>query len=651
MLSDKSLLIVSNVVQRIFDERKVPEVLKCAYKLPIPKKGKDPKLMDHHRGITIAPLIGKVLEIVCMEEELESIKNAKLQFGFTKGRNPAMASVIITECQADARHNKTSLYGGCFDARKAFDVVNHYLLKKKLYNEKVKKCLWGVIDDLYVGGEEKIKLNGSFSRPYSVLQGVKQGLISSPNLYKLFVRQLLENIADSGLGVQIGSIYLGTPACADDILLLGSRSSELQSMMCIKGDYAEYHRYRIHAHPDPKISKSTITELNIPKADMPVVYKEPFHIHNTPLPITDQFKHLGLIWKSGQLTPDIDAKITAARQTAYSMLPVGFHGNGGLDPKSSLKIVELYIQPTLLYGLEAAIINSKDMQKLELYYKNLLRQLQSLPKNTASEGIYIMAGQIKLEGYLHLRILSLFGAITRLEKDNPLRLLAIRQLSLPIKTSWFSYVHKIAKYYNIDIYDTLNCPPTKEAWKAFCKEIVFNQQWSELIMASKTKSTLVDFVANPEFRSPFGLWEAVRGRPDLQESSIIKAKLLVGRPGLKGDLWRTRTGEVTTCPLCNYPTEDTTHWLLKCPNLNEYRHKISEFLELWKLEDINPPNSDQELRSAILNGDRYVSEKTGEVCNLKFHAEHAQRITMNLCYKLMRGRDLLINDLIMGKEL
>ena len=47
----------------------VPEVMKVAYKLIIAKKGKDSKLMDNYRGITIASIFGKILELVACREE------------------------------------------------------------------------------------------------------------------------------------------------------------------------------------------------------------------------------------------------------------------------------------------------------------------------------------------------------------------------------------------------------------------------------------------------------------------------------------------------------------------------------------------------------------------------------------------------------
>ena len=58
-------------------------------------------IQDHHRSIANAPILGKVLEIVCMKTGYNKPPNNKLQFGFTGIRVPTMASLIVTGANAD----------------------------------------------------------------------------------------------------------------------------------------------------------------------------------------------------------------------------------------------------------------------------------------------------------------------------------------------------------------------------------------------------------------------------------------------------------------------------------------------------------------------------------------------------------------------
>ena len=134
LLPHRSIEILTELIQKIFTGRRLPDITKRTYKIPIPKKGKDPRIQDNHRGITIAPILCKIVELICMKLGIEQdLPGNDLQFGFTIGRSPSMASLVIREALAEAKRTKSTLIVATLDARKAFDVVNHELLKSKLF--------------------------------------------------------------------------------------------------------------------------------------------------------------------------------------------------------------------------------------------------------------------------------------------------------------------------------------------------------------------------------------------------------------------------------------------------------------------------------------------------------------------------------------
>ena len=112
MLTPKALGALATIINKIFQTRRVPDFMKMSYKLPIPKKDKDQRIQDNHRGITIAPIITKVLETICPESGLSTdIKTNGLQFGFAIGKSPSMATLLVTEAIAEAKANRTPLAG------------------------------------------------------------------------------------------------------------------------------------------------------------------------------------------------------------------------------------------------------------------------------------------------------------------------------------------------------------------------------------------------------------------------------------------------------------------------------------------------------------------------------------------------------------
>ena len=73
-----------------------------------------------------------------MYEDLLTVKQNKLQRGFTKGVSPTNAALILTEAIAESKDTKRPIYATFVDATKAFDVVWHSSMLVKLFNYGLK---------------------------------------------------------------------------------------------------------------------------------------------------------------------------------------------------------------------------------------------------------------------------------------------------------------------------------------------------------------------------------------------------------------------------------------------------------------------------------------------------------------------------------
>ena len=131
------------------------------------------------------------------------------------------------------------------DATKVFDVVWHSSMLFKLFNYGVKDTTWLLLHDWYKNLTSKVKWIGEYSNSFTETQGVRQGGIWSPMMYKLFINPLLCDLEKSGYGLRIGNYCCGTPTCADDLLLLSDSPSDLTTMMKSVQDYASKEHYEI----------------------------------------------------------------------------------------------------------------------------------------------------------------------------------------------------------------------------------------------------------------------------------------------------------------------------------------------------------------------------------------------------------------------
>ena len=116
-------------------EGNVPFRLKGGLTHSIPKKRKFINVPGNARGISITPVIGKILDSVNQTHQETGIENTHLlQFGFTKGRNCTAAALLVTESIAESKDNKRPLYISALDVQKAFDIISHPSLLRKMFN-------------------------------------------------------------------------------------------------------------------------------------------------------------------------------------------------------------------------------------------------------------------------------------------------------------------------------------------------------------------------------------------------------------------------------------------------------------------------------------------------------------------------------------
>ena len=101
-----------------------------------------------------------------------------------------------------------------------------------------------------------VKWLGGLSDNFPIKQGVRQGGILPPFLYKTYLNPCLVRRTQHKLGLCIGDIYSGCPTCADDLAMLSDCEHELQLMGNVIRRHSKHVRVTIH--PD----KSNAVLLN-----------------------------------------------------------------------------------------------------------------------------------------------------------------------------------------------------------------------------------------------------------------------------------------------------------------------------------------------------------------------------------------------------
>ena len=167
---------LTSFLNYIISTKKVSAVLKEGILTPIFKKG-DTSDPGNYRGITVTPVLLKILEHIlnARHNEIFISTQSRLQRGFTEGCSSLNAAVILTECVLEASHNKQDLWVTTLDTQKAFDVVDHGSLLRRLYLDGIEGDDWLLVRDMYSDCSSRIKWAGGISHPINITQGVRQG--------------------------------------------------------------------------------------------------------------------------------------------------------------------------------------------------------------------------------------------------------------------------------------------------------------------------------------------------------------------------------------------------------------------------------------------------------------------------------------------
>ena len=193
-----------------------------------------------------------------------------------------------------------------------------------------------------------MKWEGAISEPFQVHQGVKQGGVLSTDLYKVYNNGSLDRLAVTKGGFRIGEICCAAPTYADDTSPMSDELSPIQSLVSEAEDFS-------------------VMEFFVIQPVKSVVLPVPYHmrelkdcdiqikVDNKDLPVVSQTMHMGIMRSANTQESAVQENIKKARRTIYSLMGAGLHGENGLDPDTSIHLIQTYVIPILVYGLEVVL--------------------------------------------------------------------------------------------------------------------------------------------------------------------------------------------------------------------------------------------------------------------------------------------------------
>ena len=91
----------------------------------------------------------------------------------------------------------------------------------------------------------------------------------------------------------------------------------------------------------------------------------------------------------------------------------GFHAGSGLKAAQNGHVWSMFVIPRLLYGLDVQLLKKKDIENLEKFQRQCLKQIQRMPDNTSNSACLALLGILPIETILHKNLLSMYVNMIR----------------------------------------------------------------------------------------------------------------------------------------------------------------------------------------------------------------------------------------------
>ena len=197
-----------------------------------------------------------------------------------------------------------------------------------------------------------------------VEKGTRQGGLTSPMLFNLLYKDLLDGLANYDGGIAIGSMKYNVICYAGDILLVSLCSSGLQGLIDYAVSYVREHGLSFNSFK----TKCCIIGKN------PFSLPPKWYINGNELAVVEQLDYLGAALGNKGANTRIDNRIRSCRKAFCLLQNVGLCNNG-LNVDTATYVFKATCLSILTNGCEAMKLTKKnkdDVDKLKLDSSNVL---------------------------------------------------------------------------------------------------------------------------------------------------------------------------------------------------------------------------------------------------------------------------------------
>ena len=317
----------------------------------------------NYRPITLSHLFSQLFEHAVSLKIGHLLSTDPLQFGFKPKHSTTHALFVLKETVDYFTNHGSNVIVSFLDCSKAFDKVSHSGLFTKLIERGVPLCFINMLVYWMSNLTSKCCWRATFSKSFFVTSGVKQGGILSPNLFTMYVDDLLILLRNSGVGCHVLSLFAAAIMFADDLALLAPTRGSMQLLIGICEKYCKEYCLTFNT----KKTKSLLFGKKFDTIDF-----LPCTLMGESISFVHEWKYLGCYVRSGkELTFSGRPDLFSFRRSANSIVSVLRKPT----EQVSMRLLYTFAVPILTYASEVKVFSGSEMQDCHVALNDAIRRI------------------------------------------------------------------------------------------------------------------------------------------------------------------------------------------------------------------------------------------------------------------------------------
>ena len=179
----------------------------------------DTESSDNYRSIALSSILLKVFDWVVILLFSKSLNLDTLQFSYQKHCGTNMYTWLVVESISYFLRNVSEVFATFMDAKKAFGMVKHSLLFRKLLDRNLPPIFTRLLIVMDISQRAQVKWENDLSDSFSITNGVKQGAVLSAILFCVYTDDLISQLRRNRTECWVNGDFVGVIVYADDIVL------------------------------------------------------------------------------------------------------------------------------------------------------------------------------------------------------------------------------------------------------------------------------------------------------------------------------------------------------------------------------------------------------------------------------------------------